>query len=205
MGYLLSETTFTVDYGGGKVRAFVKGVTADVTPEEADHFYVRAHNARYCETLAEVEAGGVNREQVLNEARARLAALESERGQIEGKIEQVRAEIAGVLAQIEADAAESAEKAKAAAEAADRAAKVKAAAEAEEAAKVKAEEDAKAAAAAADDAPEGQAVAGQPVTIEKGPKGLFFAMQDGKRVSKGFKTEAEALDAATQPATPPAP
>jgi hypothetical protein len=42
------------------------------------------------------------------------------------------------------------------------------------------------------DDPEADPDATKPATIEKGPRGLFFVMQDGKRVSRGFATLEDA-------------
>jgi hypothetical protein len=42
------------------------------------------------------------------------------------------------------------------------------------------------------DDPEADPDTTKPATIEKGPKGLFFVMQDGKRVSKGSATLEDA-------------
>jgi hypothetical protein len=42
------------------------------------------------------------------------------------------------------------------------------------------------------DDPEADLTPDKLATIEKGPRGLFFVMQDGKRVSRGFATLEEA-------------
>ena len=43
------------------------------------------------------------------------------------------------------------------------------------------------------DDPEADPDDAKPTSIEKGPRGMFYVMQDGKRVSRGFKTEDEAI------------
>lgn len=53
-GYLISDKEFTVQFDPpiGR-RTILKGVNKDVTPAMADHWYVKAHGARYVKDLSE--------------------------------------------------------------------------------------------------------------------------------------------------------
>ena len=51
MGYLISDKEFTVPFDNGPRRTFLPGVNPDVTPEMAEHWYVRAAGGRYVEKL----------------------------------------------------------------------------------------------------------------------------------------------------------
>lgn len=52
-GYLIADHEFTVPFDSGR-RTFQRGVNKDVTPEMADHWYVKANKARYVEKLEDV-------------------------------------------------------------------------------------------------------------------------------------------------------
>lgn len=86
MGYLISDKQFTVQFGGDVgSRTFMVGVSKDVTPEMAEHWYVKAAGAQYVERLEDAHKSSPTA----------LASVRQARSQWEQAMrESVRAEIA---------------------------------------------------------------------------------------------------------------
>lgn len=70
MGYLILDKQITVPFGPGNTRTLLKGINKDITPEMAEHWYVRGAGGRYVETLAEADKAAPGARESVQRARA---------------------------------------------------------------------------------------------------------------------------------------